>query len=929
MSIDGIFAQASASEVYYQFSRAHAMTEWWHWVTLGSVLAVIGFYVIWMYRRDSVELPKLTSMLLAGLRLLAFGGILFFFLDLEKRTQQRIEKPSRVAVLVDTSQSMAVADRIAGATPGPSRMEHVIRLFDGDTFLTGIRAEHEVVVYRFDEKEQPTLVGSFSRTKRAEADTTSTVGRSLDAARQARVLAGIAGGLGVAALISLFAFRIVLRRRTEAAATAGGEPPSDWGRLVATVLIFAGLVVFAVSTLLDPELSLSQIVGLQELEHSKQQTKTNGEAGDRQPEESDVAWQDELIPRGRSTRIGDAVRSVLRRHRGEPLAGVVLLTDGAQNEGLGIATAITLARDAGVPVYPIGIGSDRKPVNVRVVDLEAPLRVFPGDPFSLTGYVQAFGMEGRTVKVSLVSTEEGNMNPESEILEEERRVTLEADGQVISMEFKLVPEQAGTRLYRLRVDPPREDLNSEDDQQGSTVHIVERRNRVLLLAGGPTREYRFLRNQLYRDEEIELHVILQSAPDGVSQDADKLLDDLPSTADEFFEYDAIVAFDPDWLAFDENQLGLLERWVAEQAGGLVVVAGPIYTPEWSALRRGRDRRADLVRSLYPVEFYSQGAPTLSLGRFGGEDPWPLEFTRDGTQAEFLRLEDDELGSEEAWSSFAGVFGYYAVRDPKPGARIYARFSDPETAIDEELPIYLASHMYGAGRVFFQASGEMWRLRSIEEEYYERYYTKLIRWVSQGRLLRDSSRGVLLIDKDRAQVGDQVEVRAILTDAQHQPLVRESVEAVLVFPGGRREPIELPQVQNASREGTFALAITLLQEGDYTLELTPPEGTEADLLSKVIQVRSTDREIAAPQRQDAVLTELADKTGGVYFIGTDSATGVAGDAPVMTMIPSADQITYVSGAPDSRFDQRLMLWLMVIVSGLLFVEWTIRRLSKLA
>lgn len=922
MTFSGMLAQTPPTEVYYQFARARAMTEWWHWVALAAVLVAIAAYVVWMYRRDTDELPRPTSLLLAGLRLAAFGGVLFFFLDLEKRTQQRIEKPSRVAVLVDTSQSMAVADRVPGETTGSSRIENIVRLFDRQDFLSRLQAKHEVVVYRFDETEQATLVGSLPRKAERGSSGTSRQQRSLAAGRQARLLAGIAGGLGVAALIAL-----VLSRRRRTAAEGAGEPPANWARLVATVLLFAGVVVFAVSTMLDPDLSLGQVVGLRELTSDTPGSKK------REPSEAEttveVEWDKALIPRGRSTRIGDAVRSVLRRHRGEPLAGIVLLSDGAQNEGLGVATAVALARDAHISIYPIGMGTDRRPINVRVVDLEAPQRVFPGDPFSLTGYIQAFGMEGRSVRVSLVSGEEGDLEGQTEILEEEQRVTLEEDGKVVSLEFKLVPEETGTRIYRLRVDAPVEDVNREDDQQGTTVHVLERRSRVLLLAGGPTREYRFLRNQLYRDDEVELDVLLQSASEGASQEADRVLDDLPSTADEFFEYDAMVAFDPDWLAFDENQLGLLERWVAEQAGGLIVVAGPIYTPLWSALRRGRDRRADLLKALYPVEFYSQGAPTLSLGRFGGENPWPLEFTRDGSQAEFLRLEDDAAASEEAWSEFEGIFGYYAVRDPKPGARVYARFSDPETAIDDELPIYLASHLYGAGRTFFQASGEMWRLRALEEEYYERYYTKLIRWVAQGRMLRDSSRGVLLIDKDRVQIGDQVEVRAILTDAQHQPLVRESVQSVLVYPDGKREPLEMPQVKNATRDGTFAVTLTLLQEGDYHVELMPPEGTEDDLLSKVIQVRTTDREIAAPQRQDALLEEIAGKTGGTYYIGTDAASGSNGETPLAALIPAADQITYVSGAPDSRFDERLMLWLMVLISGVLFAEWTIRRLSKLA
>ena len=60
---------------------------------------------------------------------------------------------------------------------------------------------------------------------------------------------------------------------------------------------------------------------------------------------------------------------------------------------------------------------------------------------------------------------------------------------------------------------------------------------------------------------------------------------------------------------------LLERWVAEKAGGLIVVAGPVFTPQWSSRKRG-DPRIDALKALYPVVFYYQGSATLSLGRFG-------------------------------------------------------------------------------------------------------------------------------------------------------------------------------------------------------------------------------------------------------------------------------------------------------------------------
>jgi hypothetical protein len=77
------------------------------------------------------------------------------------------------------------------------------------------------------------------------------------------------------------------------------------------------------------------------------------------------------------------------------LAGVIVLSDGANNAGLDPAAAAAALVRSRVPVHTVGIGSDTLPPNVRVADLLAPARVFPGDRFSVTGYVQAQGLAGR------------------------------------------------------------------------------------------------------------------------------------------------------------------------------------------------------------------------------------------------------------------------------------------------------------------------------------------------------------------------------------------------------------------------------------------------------------------------------------------------------------------------------------------------------
>ncbi|MCA9121668.1 MAG: hypothetical protein H6822_36260 [Planctomycetaceae bacterium] len=918
----------SESSVYHQFSRLQSMTEWWQWLLLLVGVVVVVAYIATTYYFDSAELPKPLRWTLFVLRTLAFAGILFYFLDLEKRSERQIIKNSRALVLIDTSLSMGIQDGTGSTGQRNRRIDTVVDEMQRGELVAGLRNAHDVVVYRFDQGAAPTEVASLPKTGLAGETTlgetiTDRADSDLRGARLTAITAIVMFGVGLLSFVSSMLFGV---RRPD------GD--GSWTLLIGMVAMIAGLVVLAVANLRFPDISLVATLGLEEANAEAPSTQTPSQPApvSTVPETPQVDWSEALAPRGTETRLADAVRYLTNRERGGPLAGIVVITDGGNNAGSEGDDAANLAKDAGIPVFTLGLGGEERPANVRVVDLEAPPRVYPGDSFSMTGYVQAYGLVGRSVRVELVSLPEANASDAAaqETFEEERRVTLGPDGEIVSLKFDVSPTQQGRRTYRLRIIPPAEDQDSRDDMRAATVQIVERKNRVLLFAGGPSREFRFLRNLLYRDRDTTVVVCLQTGQPGMAQEADDLIYEFPSLVNELFEYDCIVAFDPDWNELAEDQIQLLERWVAEKAGGLIVVAGPVHTPRWAS-RVQSNSKIETIKGLYPVIFYSRGSATLSLGRFAAETPWPLQFTQDGRDAEFLWLEDDALLSEQAWQSFEGVYGYYAVKDPKPGARVYARFSDPNTSMDGELPIYLAGHFYGAGRVLFQASGEMWRLRAIQDGYFEAYYTKLIRWASQGRLLRDSSRGILLVDKDRCLLGDHISVQAILTDAQHEPLTTSQVTASLVAPDGRRSNMEMRKVEDAARAGMYSAQFTAVLEGDYRVELQPPHGAPDELLSREVRSRIPALETEQPQRNDALLKDLADKTGGAYYVGFDAALnrGGAGRAPIASLLEPQDQVTYLSGTPDKQFERVLMTWLMGLICGVLCLEWLLRRLSKLA
>lgn len=829
------------------------------WLLFGGAALVLAFFAWRVYRRDAIEQNPVVGFTLLTLRLAAIAAALWFFLGLEKRTDVAVTEDSKVIVLVDSSLSMGLSDSDESGVPaGPSRSEQVAEALAAEEFLPRLARLHDVQVSRFDE----------------QYDRVATIRRQPAPPETAGKRNNVDG--------------------------AGQGPDADTDSVGAASAVAA-------------------------------EAADNGLAESANPLASPAAWIDELGPTGAETRLGDAVRSALLSGSGGPVAGIIVLSDGGQNAGLDPATAIELAQQMEIPVHTVGVGSSAPRRNVRVSDLVAPTRAYPGDSFTITGYLHGEGFANRIVDVELYRRAAADASgPGVRIATEQ--VLLPAAGtrdpdhpgagsSVAAIRFEISPTETGRTVYRLAVNPPVGDVEPKDDAYEVDVDIVEQELQVLLFAGGASREYRFLRTLLYREAGVEVDVLLQSARPGISQDAREILDEFPRTAEDLYKYDAIVAFDPDWTQLDTVQLDLLEKWVADEAGGLVLVAGPIYTANWL-----ESNKHGVLRALYPVEFRRRLA-LLGDARYGSKIAWPLDLTRDGQAAEFLKLDDTDPDATNVWPRFAGVYGYFALRGAKPTASVYAYSSDPRGSVGGEPPPYFVGQFYGSGRVFYEGSGEMWRLRALDESYFEVFYTKLLRHVTEGRLLRGSRHGVLLVDRDRFLLGDSVAVRAQLKDEQHRPLKQESVSLRVTRPDSTSETVTLAAIED--QEGSYLGQFRALQEGAYQLEL-PLTSAEDLPLTKRIHVRVPDLEREHPELNEELLSSIARRTNGVYYAGLDSAVfGNPSLKGVAEQIPSKAETRIIRGAPDPEFARRQSLWILGVFCGALSLEWLLRRICKLA
>lgn len=623
------------------------------------------------------------------------------------------------------------------------------------------------------------------------------------------------------------------------------------------------------------------------------------------PEEPAISW-DELSPTDEETRIGDSLADIFRDNRTAPLAGVIVFTDGQTNAGADVDAAIRMAKEVNAPILPVGIGAEGLPVNLRVSDVQVPARAFKGDQFRGKAFVQGVGMPGQRVTVEVLLKPSGeNVDP---VLLEAQEVPLPDDESLVPIEFTYLPEVTGRWDILVRAAKTPAESFPDDNAASAAFEVIDQSTKVLVLSGGPTREYRFLRNLLYRDPSIDVSVHLQSSGSLTAQEADAVLPVLPESRDEMFAFDVVVAIDPDWSAVSRTTIELLGEWVSTQAGGLILVAGAVNTPK---LTRLEDR--SILDALYPVTLKEVFATDFDAGRF--VQPWAVEFTPEGASAAYLRIEDDAELSALRWSQFEGIYWCFPVKSIKPSATVLANFGDPRARSGGVAPPLFAMQFYGAGRVFYLGTGEMWRLRQFSEDYYDRFWVRLIRELGQGRLLRGASRGVLLVESDRFPVGANVPLRAQVLGSDYQPLLTPTVPVSIVDPKGRAASVELtPQV---GRPGMFSATIPLRAPGEYRLQLLVP-GT-AEIVERRITAEVPQRELADPRINRPLLERLASQTGGKLF-------SLESLAEIPSHIEDRTETSILSGSPQPLWDN---VWVLLAATALAGAEWLIRKLVYLA
>jgi hypothetical protein len=586
---------------------------------------------------------------------------------------------------------------------------------------------------------------------------------------------------------------------------------------------------------------------------------------------------------GPRTDLAATLLGALSREPGTQLAAVVLLTDGRDTEGGDLAGAAKAAAREGVPLYAVGIGSAVPPRNVAVEEVSAPEQTIRGLPLSLTAFVRAQGFEGRSVDLVLTATDLATGRSEDLPA---APTQLPADGLRQAVRFSYVPPEPGRYRFAARASPLAGEMRAEDNEASADVTVTDEKVKVLLVAGQPSREYRFLSELIRRDPAFDLTVRLYdaSAPGAAP------------TAEDLAKCDVSVFCDPAPEQIGPETAAALADRVDRDGMGLLYLAGAPYAAELLS-----DPAEGRLRDLLPV--VPDAARVRALVGGGGyfEVPRAVELTPEG-RGHAISGVAGEAESEAFWRAAPAVYWALPAPSAKPGAAVLLRCRD---LLAPEGLVLAAVQPYGTGRVFYCGSPETWRWRRLGISYYERFWLQAVRYCAGGRLAGAERGARISLERRSYALGEAVRVQARLRDAQGAGRAALSVERE----GRQVGFVELRPVpeQAGLYEGTFYPEAF----GRYELALALPDGTR---VTAALQVREPEVEMRDLRLAAEALRALAAGSGGRYLEPDEVSR-------LPEVIPNRSRVVLEEGPLAPLWDAP---WLLALLVGALCAEWALRK-----
>ena len=591
----------------------------------------------------------------------------------------------------------------------------------------------------------------------------------------------------------------------------------------------------------------------------------------------------------------DGVRSDLA---GLPVAGVIVVTDGADNAGGDLNASLLALKARKVPVYTVGVGQERFSRDLSVMSVSAPPSVLAGSTVLIDAAIGVRGAAGE--KTTLTVEADGKIVATEE-------VTLPRRGDVLRTRLRVPPMPAGSYRLTVRARPLSGELVAENNEFGAVLDVRPGPARVLYVEGEPRPEFAFLRRAVSADSAVQVVGLVRSAQSkflrlGV-RDSLELVSGFPTRREELFQFRAIVLGSIESAFFTGDQLRMLQDFVSVRGGTLLAMGG----------------RAALAEGGYTGSPVAEVLPVMLNAARADTGAPPLEVavrpTAAGRTHAALRLRDAEGTSAAHWDSLPKLTSVNRLGGLRPGATTLLAGRTGEDRDAAEVPV-LAFQRYGRGMgiVLGVQDTWLWRMRvPLEDATHATVWRQTLRWMVEGVPDQVEIASV----PARVAPGEPVELRARVVDSAFAPVGQATVMARVTTPTGAL--IDVPLERTPTADGTFTGRFVPTERGAHAVAATARFGRDSlSSASGALLADDQGADVEQAELRSGLLRQVANETGGKYYAISQAAR-------------LADDVNYTESGVTQKdahdlWDMPIVFLLLVTLLG---AEWFYRRYRGLA
>src|SRR3989441_11132643 len=281
-----------------------------------------------------------------------------------------------------------------------------------------------------------------------------------------------------------------------------------------------------------------------------------------------VASAGDLKFGGTSTRLGQALDRARDELAGLPLAGLVMVTDGADTSDATIDESLASLKARSIPVFTVGVGQERFAKDVQVTRVETPRAALKGTSLVVNVVLTQNGYAGATVPL--------NVEDEGRIVGTQD-VTLPPDGESTTVRVRFTATDAGPRTFRFHVAAQPNEQVTQNNAREALVEVRDRKEKILYYEGEPRYEVKFILRAVEDDKNLQVVLLQRTAENKYYrrnvEGPDEVTDGFPKTRDELFAYRALILGSVEAASFTPDQLRMIQDFVGKRGGGLLMLGG--------------------------------------------------------------------------------------------------------------------------------------------------------------------------------------------------------------------------------------------------------------------------------------------------------------------------------------------------------------------